>query len=617
MKVFESAKWIWQNTSPKADEYVEFYGKFPYRKQCVFRVSVDGDYVLFVNGKYISSSQYGDFEHYKIYDEILLTDLKESNEFSLLVWHFGENSMRYRAATAGAIYEIADGEEVFSQSDERTLCRLSPFYKSHNKKKITNQLGFSFFYDATADETPFESAVVAEKNATFFPRPVKKSELLPARYAEAFQEEEHGQVFDLGEETVGFVTLSFDCEAEGKVTVCWGEDYPIRDKIGDRDFSFEYFAKKGQNEYTNYMLRVAARFLRVEGNAKNVHIGTIPQVYPAHAVETPWLDENDQRIYDICVNTLKLCMMEHYVDCPWREQCLYAFDSRNQMLCGYYAFEGGNFEYARANLLLMSKDKRSDKLLSICYPCGVDLTIPSFSLYYVLAVCEYTEYSGDLTLMRETEEKIREILNAVLANEENGLICKFEGESYWNFYDWSKYSDGGTGKSPDLVINALTIIALDSFEKICSKMQMEFPYVGKAEKLRALSSVKFSANGYGMVTMTEGKDEYTELAASLAILSGIVDGEKAMYLCKQMEKRLLASCSLSMKTFKYEAYLKTNEAYYKDIVLQEIREDYGKMLAAGSRTVWETIDGASAFENAGSLCHGWSAVPVYYFHKFK
>ena len=34
-------------------------------------------------------------------------------------------------------------------------------------------------------------------------------------------------------------------------------------------------------------------------------------------------------------------MMEHYVDTPWREQCLYAFDARNQMLCGYYAFENG------------------------------------------------------------------------------------------------------------------------------------------------------------------------------------------------------------------------------------------------------------------------------------
>ena len=37
------------------------------------------------------------------------------------------------------------------------------------------------------------------------------------------------------------------------------------------------------------------------------------------------------------------------------------------------------------------------------------------------------------------------------------------------------------------------------------------------------------------------------------------------------------------------------------------------MLDAGATTVWETADGAAAFDNAGSLCHGWSAIPVYYY----
>ena len=50
-------------------------------------------------------------------------------------------------------------------------------------------------------------------------------------------------------------------------------------------------------------------------------------------------------------------------------------------------------------------------------------------------------------------------------------------------------------------------------------------------------------------------------------------------------------------------------------MLSEIRQNYKKMLDAGSDTVWETLDGASAFNLAGSLCHGWSAVPVYIFHR--
>lgn len=67
-----------------------------------------------------------------------------------------------------------------------------------------------------------------------------------------------------------------------------------------------------------------------------------------------------------------------------------------------------------------------------------------------------------------------------------------------------------------------------------------------------------------------------------------------------------------MKTFKYDALLKCDKAKYQSAVLEEIRQDYEKMLAAGATSVWETTDGASEFDNAGSLCHGWSAIPIVY-----
>ena len=70
------------------------------------------------------------------------------------------------------------------------------------------------------------------------------------------------------------------------------------------------------------------------------YVGFIPQVYPVTEKKVILQDALDQKIYDACVNSLKLCMMEHYVDTPWREQCLYVYDSRNQALCGYKAFEG-------------------------------------------------------------------------------------------------------------------------------------------------------------------------------------------------------------------------------------------------------------------------------------
>ena len=46
-------------------------------------------------------------------------------------------------------------------------------------------------------------------------------------------------------------------------------------------------------------------------------------------------------------------------------------------------------------------------------------------------------------------------------------------------------------------------------------------------------------------------------------------------------------------------------------------EDYKMMLDNGATATWETIDGAKAFENAGSLCHGWTAIPIIYYHRYK
>jgi hypothetical protein len=65
----------------------------------------------------------------------------------------------------------------------------------------------------------------------------------------------------------------------------------------------------------------------------------------------------------------------------------------------------------------------------------------------------------------------------------------------------------------------------------------------------------------------------------------------------------------------YDALLSVNTEKYSDFVLNEIRANYKKMLDCGSDTVWETIDGEAAFYNAGSLCHGWSSIPIYIYHK--
>ena len=60
-------------------------------------------------------------------------------------------------------------------------------------------------------------------------------------------------------------------------------------------------------------------------------------------------------------------------------------------------------------------------------------------------------------------------------------------------------------------------------------------------------------------------------------------------------------------------YHKIDKEYFSSLVLDDIDKLYTSMIDFGSTTVWETELGESDFDNAGSLCHGWSALPIYYY----
>ncbi len=620
---FKLSKWIWISERDGVDEYAEFSCRFDARKAgAVCRVSCDGDYTLLINGAYVASNQYGDYEHYKIFDEIDISGyLREgANDLFLLVWHFGADSQRYQKAKAGVIFEIEQAGKILLASDERILCRQSPTYVSGYCKPITSQLGFSFFYDATREnEGEWQAALAVDKGCCLYPRPTKKLALLPPKEARVLKDEGNYYLIDLGEETVGLPMLDFVCDREQNILVAWGEDLQdghVRRRIGGRDFSFEYKAKKGRNRYTNYMLRLGCRYMELyaEGQISLTYLGLIPQIYPVKEKIIQKEDALDQRIHDVCVKTLKLCMMEHYVDTPWREQCLYAFDSRNQMLCGYRVFEDGNAAYARANLLLMGKDRRADGLLTICSPCGQNLAIPAFSLYYLIAVKEYVDHTGDISLGKEVYPRLVSIIEAFLNNREDGLILRFTGATQWNFYDWSEHLSGRLGQSeqaiPDLVINCLFVMALEQLRVIAQKTGNDFVYDSLLLETRARAKETFYDVEKGAFSLTQGGAEFTVLGNALAILAGLADD--ARKIGRQIVEGTLSDCSLSMRCFKYDALLLTDAARWKPYVLEEIRRDYGHMLDEGATSVWETSEGACAFGNAGSLCHGWSAVPICY-----
>lgn len=632
-KVFENSKWIWFESPAKADSYGDFYGEIQLREisETVIRLSCDSDYALYVNGKYVASNQYADFEYYKIYDEIDLTPFLKvgKNSVAVTVWYFGVDSQKYCYADAGLIFEIADAaDNLLLCSGEEIFCRENPVYAAGRKKLVSYQLGFSFLYDGTKEDgwltgegKDFRPSLSVKKNCVFFPRPNKKLRLEERKPLKELRKwHSNYSVFaDLGEECVGLPEVEFESPCEQKVIVTWCEELSagnVRRYMSANDYSFELIAKRGKNRYFNPFLRIGCRYMQIDSESELdvAYLGVKPFLYPLEckADDLP-LDAPDRSIYDLCVKTLRLCAIEHYVDCPFREQGLYTYDSRNQMLAGYYAFQG--YDYAYSNLKLLSMDRRKDKLMSVTVPSRVALAIPAYSLYYVLQVWEYLQHAGEQTLDPTIVEKINDIITVFHDRKREGLICNYKGDDYWNFYDWSDHLNGyGANRDydgqPDLNINCLYIVASECYLNICRTLNLT-PTVN--EDLPAMRRQVFDAyydEEDGLLSLYAGEKIYTQFSNSLAVLSGCAL-DRAAEICRKMTEGKTSECSLSMKAFYYDALLKTDKKYGQT-VLAEIRKNYGYMLRYGATSVWETMESPT---DGGSFCHGWSAIPVYYYHK--
>jgi len=621
-----SAKWIWENASPQKDEYADFRADFTAGKSTVLRISADSNYAAYVNGELAAFGQYGDFPHYKVYDEVDISALcrQGKNRLEVVVWYYGMASSVYYPGKAGVWFEVKADGEIAAESGADTLCRADPHYAAHRCKIITGQMGFSFLYDASAPETSYHPAVLTGYEAELVARPNKKLELLAPLAGKVIggNGTTHFLV-DLGREEVGFLSLALKSETSQTVTVTYGEhivDGGVRRIIGGRDFSVEYVTRPGENEYTNPFRRLGCRYLEIfcQSPVELHTAAVVPTMYPVTEVPFTAPTEKMQAIYDVCVRTLRLCMHEHYEDCPWREQALYAMDGRNQIIAGYYAFR--EYQFPRSCLSLMAQDRREDGLLSITTPCGSDLTIPSFSLHYFIEILEYTAYTGDTTLVREVWDKLLSVLSVFIGRIEDGLCPTFTGRQNWNFYEWSEGLSGRLGRDeachPDLLLNCLLIRAVDAMTALSAKTGLPFARGDLADTIRAAVRRTFWREEEGVFSDYDDTLHVSELGNSLAILAGVLTEDEEIALAEKLAAadNGMVQITLSMKCFLYDALLQVDEMKYRDVILADIDAVYTPMLEAGATSVWETEKGESDFANAGSLCHGWSAMPVYYYH---
>ena len=523
MDAFRNSEWIIADVNGKDIEDNAFIYQESFdltsTKDCYLYLSSYTQYAVYINGRFVDCGQYCGYEDYQVYDVIDVSKFVHKGENTLYIWHYvlGEDFSTCSKQLPGVIFSVYSDEKCvlnssckcYSAEDKRVLGL---------KEKITFQLGYTWDFDSTVQIGEFKPSVLAGKNKCLFLRPIKKlitdnhvkgklirqgtfkddhheltksermqTAVLNEFDSACFSSNEAGEVtwnmkgdcdgayllYDC-DESAGLISFSFELPCECEILIGFGEhldDGRVRTAVGGRNFCFRYIAHTGKNEFFYPLLRVGLRYLSfyiysISGTVN--YAGLLKQTYPLTRKKPVFSNELHRRIYDVGCNTLELCMHEHYEDCPWREQSLYTMDSRVQILCGYYAFQ--EYEFPAASLRLMARSLRTDGLLELCSPGKVPVDIPSFTAVYVREVLEYTQYSGDVSLAQEVFRVLEKIVEGFAARlSTNGLLYRYEGDEYWNFYEWREGLAGEkTDISPilDSPLNAFVCDAFSCFVEI-------------------------------------------------------------------------------------------------------------------------------------------------------
>ncbi len=640
-------------------------------------IAAHSQYAVYINGVFVDAGQYDDYEDWQVYDTLDITDFINDGQNELLVWHYvaGEDFSTRSKLVPGIIFSVFSNDECLLSSGVDCLSTIDNRVLGLCER-VNRQLGFTLDFDASATLGDFKPCILAEKEKNLSPRPVKKlitenevsgklvdfgvftdfdksatkavrmqnAALLKKEKSELFTQKEPLK-WDITDDADG-IWLLYDCdESAGLLDFCldlpkgtevligFGEhldDGRVRTSIGERSFCFRYIAKEGTNEFFYPLFRLGLRYLSLHIYSKTggvSYAGIRRQHYPLNRNNHTIVNPLHCQIYDIASKTLSLCMHEHYEDCPWREQALYTMDSRVQCLCGYYAFS--EYEFPKANFRLIAHSLKEDGLLDLCPPGKVIVNIPCFTAVFVRQIYEYVLYSKDVDLADELFDVLKKIVDGFLNRvSENGLIPSYKGEGNWNFYEWKKGLDGMGDEFDDfavltedvyeLPLNAFVSDAYFCFSKLCEKLgknDLAEEYQNYSLNLNRRMDEAFWCEEYLAYSTRLSEKPTHELTQGLMLFVNAVPQEKVKAITEHIKKGDFISTTLSMTIYVYDALIRADESNL-DYVINDIEKKWGTMIDKGCQTFWETELGADDFEKAGSLCHGWAAVPIYIFGKY-
>ena len=425
---------------------------------------------------------------------------------------------------------------------------------------------------------------------------------------------ENDIVLDAGAHVNGYPRLLFDGEAGTEITITYLERFgdgmdgqPIDDLNGSVSGRADHIVLNGSPlRYEPFWVRTF-RYIVIQG-------GQLPEPptyrktgYPltvesSIASSASWVNS----LWDISLRTLRNCMLETYMDCPYYEQLQFIMDTRLQMLFTYAV--SSDTRLAKKALLDFHCGMLPNGLLPGKTPTAYLQVISTFSLHYAFALWEYVEHTGDLDLARKYRSDVDRILDCFDSKrDKSGLVGTIEP---WAFIDWQEdwKETGGVPpayfEGPSTIINLMYAYALECGAKLYEATGRP----GTANEYRQrradiLQRVKDTCFDPDQGMVREGPEcpQFTRHAQAWAVINGMLNERESI---RALESAI--SCPPCSFAASYEWFRALEKAGMEEQLRWDL-EAWISLRDRGSTTCPEEP------HHPRSECHAWSALPLYTF----
>lgn len=380
-------------------------------------------------------------------------------------------------------------------------------------------------------------------------------------------------------------------------------------------FSTRLICRPGRTEHRFYHpfgFRYA--MLTVRHSTKALHVSTCLHRtgYPIERKGSfTSSDKLLENIWETCAWSQQNCMLDAYVDTPWREQAQWWGDARVQAWNTFH-LTGDTRLFSRGIRQIGAQTTADGVTYGHAPTMAHNCVLPDFTLIWIVTMWDHYWQSGDLETFRSQRATIDRALTYFEQHTGRHGLVEYD-DRYWLFLDWTELFKEGASS----VYNLWLLLALDKLAEM-HRLTRDHRAAGRCKRwaARLRTALKKLIDRRGL--MRDGIDWSGRIvkstsphAQTLAIMAGLAPKSEAV-----MERLLVdylkdESGHKSRPSAYWITYVYSllAERGHGAAVLAHIKPRWEPMIAYGS-----TFETFSA-EHQGfisSRSHAWSAHPLFH-----